>query len=31
MDERIANLEDRINSIQCSLDVLPDILTRQGY
>ncbi len=28
MDERIANLEDRINSIQCSLDVLPDILTR---
>jgi len=28
MDERIANLEDRINSIQCSLDLLPDILTR---
>ncbi len=28
MDERIANLEDRINAIQCSLDVLPDILTR---
>ena len=28
MDERIANLEDRMNSIQCSLDVLPDILTR---
>ncbi len=28
MDERIANLEDRINSIQCSIDVLPDILTR---
>ena len=28
MDERISNLEDRINSIQVSLDVLPDILTR---
>ncbi len=28
MDERIANLEDRMNSIQCSLDVLPDILSR---
>ena len=28
MDERIASMEDRMNSIQCSLDVLPDILTR---
>ena len=28
MDERISNLEDRINSIQVSLDVLPDVLTR---
>lgn len=28
MDERIASLEDRINSIQVSLDVLPDVLTR---
>ena len=28
MDERISNLEERINSIQVSLDVLPDILTR---
>lgn len=28
MDERIANLEDRINSIQVSLDVLPDVLSR---
>ena len=28
MDERIANLEDRMNSIQCSIDVLPDLLTR---
>lgn len=28
MDERIANLEDRINAVQVSLDVLPDLLTR---
>ena len=28
MDERIASLEDRINSIQVSLDVLPDVLSR---
>lgn len=28
MDERIANLEDRMSTIQCSLDVLPDLLTR---
>jgi hypothetical protein len=28
MDERISNLEERINSIQVSLDVLPDILMR---
>ncbi len=28
MDERIANLEERMNAIQCSIDVLPDIMTR---
>lgn len=28
MDERIANLEERINAVQVSLEVLPDLLTR---
>jgi hypothetical protein len=28
MDERIASLEDRINAVQVSLDVLPDLLSR---
>jgi hypothetical protein len=28
MDERIANLEDRLNSIQVSMDMLPDVLSR---
>lgn len=28
MDERIANLEDRINAIQVSMDMLPDVLSR---
>ena len=28
MEERLVNIEDRMNTIQCSLDVLPDILSR---
>jgi len=28
MDERIANLEDRLNAIQVSMDMLPDVLSR---
>ena len=28
MDERIANLEDRLNAIQVSMDMLPDLLSR---
>ena len=28
MDERIANLEDRLNAIQVSMDLLPDMLSR---
>jgi hypothetical protein len=28
MDERIANLEGRLNTVQISLDVLPDLLYR---
>jgi hypothetical protein len=28
MDERIANLEDRLNAVQVSLDLLPDLLSR---
>lgn len=28
MDERIANLEDRLNAVQVSLDLLPDMLSR---